>query len=202
MAALTGLTLIKRFTYRGVSTEEFANQYHFTGTVPADATAWRALFDAMVTAEKPVYPSSVTVVRGYGYATDNPDDPNVWTVDLTVSPETPVAGTCTTTSSSLAPGDAAVWVRWKTSRLNSRGKPIYLRKYFHPALFITAGVSDTIQPTQKTNLNTLGTKLFDASFIDGRTIRSMSHAETIVSRQACDFITTRTLKRRGRRPTG
>src|SRR4051812_20583291 len=98
-----GVTVVKRFTYRGDANEEYSNTYWFTQAPPSDATAWRALFDALVLQEKTLYPSSVNVVRGYGYNDDtghkSGDEgdvaPAVFTVDLTVAPNTIVPGTFT-----------------------------------------------------------------------------------------------------------
>ena len=200
MAAQTGITIIKSFPYRGVA-EEYSNQYWFTGAVPADATAWRALFDALVTAEIPIYKADVEVVGGYGYDSDLDGAVAVWSLDLTVSPEVPVAGTHAIGTSPSSAGDSAVWVRWKTSRLNTKGKAIYLRKYFHPGYPLSAALGDEIWTGQKTALLALGTKLDDASFIDARTITALGQTDTILSHGASSYLTTRTLKRRGRRPT-
>jgi hypothetical protein len=198
VAAVVGVTLVKRFTYRGDSTEEFSNQYWFSGSVPADSTAWLALVDALVTQEKKVYHSGVSVVAAYGYDSDDPAAVAAWVGFPT---GTPVAGTMATTGGTKTAGDQAVWVRWKTSRLNSRGKAIYLRKYFHGALWNTATNPDDVLVAQYTALSAFATKLWDGSFIDGRTIRSQSHSETITSSGVGAFITTRTLKRRGKRPS-
>jgi len=200
MAAQTGLTVVKRFPYRGDTTEEFSNTYHFTGSVPSDATAWRALFDALVTQEKTIYSSVTHVYRGYGYDDDADDATAVWSVDLSVSPETPVAGTLSVGTDIKAPGDSAVWCRWKTSRTNSNGKPIYLRKYFHDARINGATGGDTVLAAQVTALAAFATKLEDGTFIDGRKITARGHTDTIVSIGNSAYITTRTLKRRGKRP--
>lgn len=200
MASVVGITIVKKFTYRGDASEEYSNTYHLDGAIPANAAAWRTLFDALVAAEKTVYTSAVSVVRGYGYDSDAADANAVWSVDLTVSPNTPVPGTLSLGSGTPAPGDSAVWVRWKTSRNNSRGKPIYLRKYFHLAIMAAGGVGDNVLAAQTTALNALGAKLDDGSFAEGRKIRSRTNAETIISHGASTFITTRTLKRRGKRP--
>lgn len=201
MASVVGLTVIKKMSYRGNANEEWSNDYHLTGSIPSDAAAWRTLFDALVAQEKTVYPSDVTVVAGYGYDSDDPAAHAVWSVDLTVSPDSPVAGTLNRSTGYPSPGDAAVWVRWKTSRLNSKGKPIYLRKYFHFAVNQGVGAADLPITVQTTALNAFGTKMMDGSFLDGRTIRSRANAETIINRGASPYITTRTLKRRGKRPS-
>jgi hypothetical protein len=199
MASVASITIIKSFTYRGAA-EEYSNKYYLSGDIPADAAAWRTLFDALVAQEKTLYLSTVTVVRGYGHDSDDPNADSVWTVDLTVSPNTPVAGTLSATGGLESPGDCAVWARWKTSRNNTRGKPIYLRKYYHPAFVSSSGPWDAVLASQVTALNAFGLKMMDGTFLDGRTIRSRTHAETLISHGSSTYVTTRTLKRRGRRP--
>lgn len=201
MASVCGMTLVKRFTYRANAAEEYSNQYWFSGSIPADTTAWNALRDALVTQEKTIYPSGVTVVRAYGYNSDADDATAVYVHDYLAGGGSGIAGTLSLSSAVAIAGDAAVWVRWKTSRLNSSGKFIYLRKYFHPAVTSTATTTPDVPSTaQATALANFGVKLRDGSFLDARTIRSRLSAETITGSSACSYITTRTLKRRGKRP--
>jgi hypothetical protein len=197
-APTTRLVIIKRFNYRGDAMEEFSNSYMLTGTTPADSAAWRTLFDALVLQEKTIYGNQVTVVRGYGYASVADDATAVWSVDLTVSPNTPVAGTLDTSSGSRGPGDTAVWVRWGLDRLNSRGKRIYLRRYFHGAWQPTGG-GDAVFPAQITALNALGAKLQDGTFASGRLVTDKL-GSAVIGHGASAYVTTRTLKRRGKRP--
>lgn len=196
-----GMTTIKRFTYRG-AIEEYSNQYWFTGDAPSSPTDWRALFDALCTQEKTVYRNDTELIGGYGYDSDADGATAVWSVDLTVSPEVVIPGTLTVTGGAAHPGDVAVWARWKTSRLNTKGKAVYLRKYFHGAYSDSAVGVDTILPNQKTKLTDFATKLKDGTFISARTITARGHTDTILSVGASSYLTTRTLKRRGRRPTG
>ena len=202
MGALAGMTTIKRITYRGNTMEEFSNTYHFDGSVPGTVTEWRALFDALTTQERGLFAAGdVTIVGGYGYADDAPDAHSVWSVDLTQAPNSPLAGNLTGISSMpQAPGDAAMWVRWLTSRRNTNGKPIYLRKYFHGIRLVTALGGDAIHATQVGALSAFGGKMRDGTFLDGRRIRSRAHPETILGSGSSTYATTRTLKRRGRRP--
>jgi hypothetical protein len=209
VAAATGLTVVKRFLYRGDPNEEYSNTYWFKPvTPPADAAAWRALLDALVLVEKTIYPSSCQVIRAYGYSDDSghkpgdtgPVSPSVWSVDLRIAPDAPVAGTLVTGGIELAPGDAAVWARWKTDRRTSPGsKPIYIRKYFHPAIG-NGSDADLVQTAQKNALLALGLKLQDGTFSGGRTITTCGRTDTILSHGASTYMTTRTLKRRGKRP--
>jgi hypothetical protein len=200
LADLVGLTSIKQFTYRGEG-EEFSNKYHFTGDIPADESEWRALYDALVVVEKAILPSYVYMIRGYGYDSDADDATAVWSVDLNVPPNDPVPGTLSLAASTAAPGDCAVWARWKTDRLNSNGKAIYLRKYFHGAREAGDSGSDQVDQGQVDALNALGLKLMDGSFIDGRTIRSQHFDDEIQGHGSSQWVTTRTLKRRGKRPS-
>jgi hypothetical protein len=66
MASLVGLTIVKRFPYRGDANEEWSNQYHLTGSIPADSTAWKTLADALIAEEKKLYTSGTKVIRAYG----------------------------------------------------------------------------------------------------------------------------------------
>lgn len=207
--AETGVTVVKRFFYRGDATEEFSNQYWFQGaSTPTDTAGWRALFDALVLQEKTLYTSLVTIVRGYGYDSSAEHVPAVWSVDLTQAPNTVVPGTMATTGSIPAPGDAAVWIRWKTDKLTSKGKPIYLRKYYHDARIPTAG-GDAVHSTQQTALNAFGLKLRDGTFLGGQTVRGPGSPKmpagtsiTLLGHGVSSYATTRTLKRRPKRVPG
>lgn len=201
MAAVVGITLIKKLAYRGDASEEVSNQYWFTGAVPASDAAWKALTDALIVEERKVYVSDVAVIRAYGYNDDAETAVAVWSWDYEAAAAT-VSGQLTITGGQVCPGDSAMWVRWKTSKLNTKGRNVYLRKYFHPA--VNAGAStagrDQVLPAAKTALAAFGTKLSDGSFLDARTIRGRTFTPTILSVTASPYVTTRTLKRRGKRP--
>lgn len=196
-APTTGLTVIKRFSYRGDATEEWSNSYLLTGSTPASSAAWRTLFDALVTQEKTLYPGWHSVVAGYGYDSADDDRVAVWSVDLTVSPNTPVAGTFSS-ADGVAPGDCAMWVRWGLDRMNTKGKRVYLRKYFHGVQHQAGG--DLVSSAQKTAAVAFGEKLRDGSFASGRLITD-ALGTALVGTGASTFVTTRTLKRRSKRAT-
>jgi hypothetical protein len=198
-APTTYLTVIKRMPYRGNSAEEWSNSYAFTGSTPADSTAWRALFDALVTQEKTLYQSYVQVVAGYGYnRIPVKGDHAIWTVDMTVSPNSPVAGTMGTSANLLA-GDQAAWIRWGLDRFNTKGKRVYLRKYYHAGTFQAGTTSDVASSGWVAALTAFGLKMRDGTFSGGRLL-SDANGTTIVGHAVSPYITTRTLKRRGKRP--
>lgn len=197
MAEVTGITLVKKFTYRGDALEEFSNQYFLTQAPPSTPATWHSLVDALVVEEKKVFPSTVIYQRAYAYNSDAPDATTVDVYDLGGS----ITGTCTVgTNDRQMPGDVAVVGAWKTSRLSSTGKAIWLRKYFHGALQENTN-PDFVTNEQYAAVGAFCTKLRDGSFISGRTIRSRTNDETIVSSKCIGYLTTRTLKRRGRRPS-
>src|SRR4051812_5022405 len=201
-----GVTVVKAFSYRGLS-EEYSNQYWFNGAPPGTPVAWKALADAIIAAESQVLGAAVTYRRAYGYDTpptprDNPTTfpPNVWSWDY-LAAGSPPAGTLNATGAVQAPGDAAVWIRWKTTRrTNPGGKVIYLRKYFHPA-FVAAGTADTILANQKTALQTFGATMVTGLISGAYKLVDKYHSDDVVSAPvASTWLTTRTLRRRGKRP--
>lgn len=190
------LTVVKRMTYRGNANEEWSNTYNFTGVTPADSGAWRTLFDALVLEEKKLYQSSTQVIRGYGY-NEVPDkgDHAIWTVDLRISPNTVVPGTLA--SGNRFAGDQAAWVRWGLDRFNTHGKRVYLRKYFHDGGG-DSSVPDNLITAYRTALSAFAAKMWDGSFVDGRKICSKD-GEVPIGAGIAPYMTTRTLKRRGKR---
>lgn len=189
---------VKRFQYRANTVEEYSNRYVFTGSPPTTSSLWRAFFDALCAEERKVYGSGVSIIRGYGYTTASPTAVAAWTVDLLQSPNTPLAGQLTLTGTQQAPGDSAVWVRWGLDKFNTKGKRVYLRKYFHPAHFATGAV-DAIAPAQVTALGLFGAKMSDGSFQSGTRVTD-AVGTALVGYGTATYITTRTLKRRGKRP--
>jgi hypothetical protein len=185
-------------TYRGDTTEEWSNKYWLTGTPPNTSADWRTLFDAMVNLEHTCYTARSVVVSGIAYD-DNSDGAHaVWTVDLAALGQT-VPGALTEAAGHDFAGDQVGVVEWRTNRKNSRGKWIYLRKYFH------SGIEDFTDPdliagTTKGNYTAFASHLFLGDTTMARKIRSQKQDEDLASHQVSDFTTTRTLKRRGRRP--
>lgn len=201
MTAVVGLTLVKQLAYRGDTLEEYSNTYYFTGAVPASSAAWKTTADLLISEEVKVYPNSVKVIRAYGYSDDAEDATAVWSYDY-LAAAAAVPGSFNPSSSPVLAGDCAVWVRWKLDHLNTKGRPVYLRKYFHPAVAsaLSAPGNDVILAGQKTALTTFAGKLQNGTGVEGRVLRARTGYHDILSSDACTYITTRTLKRRGKRP--
>lgn len=196
-APTTILTINKDMTYRNVP-EYWSNTYMLTGATPVDSPAWRALFDEIVAEEKKCYTAGFRVYGGYGYdSIPGPGDHAVWTLDLRPT-GAQVPGTLTAAGVSLIAGDQAAWVRWSLDRFNSNGKRVYLRKYFHGVTALTGG-PDACSVATNTALQAFGTKMRDGTLASGRKICDKTGAIPIASTSSV-WMTTRTLKRRGKRP--
>lgn len=199
MATLMGITIVKRFTYRGDPTEEFSNQYWFKQSPPSDSASWAQAVADVYNQEHLLFGPDVAFVRAYGYNDDDPKANHVFAKDYTV-PGPPPVGTRTPTGVEFA-GDQAALVEWKTDALNSRGKPIYLRKYIH-AGSAKQGSPDQLDTTYYGILGTYANAM--RTMFGGLTNPSSSNhpggSETAVTGIVGPYVTTRTLKRRGPRP--
>jgi hypothetical protein len=201
IGALTGITMVKRFTYRGDTEEEWSNKYHFRSAPPSTSADWMTLFSALADIERTVYPATTHLVAAYGYNTDDAKPQSVWSIDLD-SQGTPLPGLFVPagTDDPLA-GDQAYFAEWTIDKRSSKGKPIYLRKYLH------GGQCDGVDPdipgshyrgVVDTYAHALGSTT--GGFHGG--LRSRTSDAPILWTGTSDYITTRTLRRRGKRPLG
>lgn len=190
------ITIVKSFSYRGVP-EEFSNTYHFSGTTPVDAAAWKVLADAIIAAEKLTVTSDVSFVQAYGYNAGN--EISVAQIDYRVAPNVVVTGTGNFLNRIGQGGDAAATTRWPTPNFTSRGKRIYLRKYWHGAYGDSTLAFDRLNVAQRTAFNTFAAKLIDGT-LPG-TFRYCGPQGAVAGvGDTSQWLTTRTLKRRGKRP--
>jgi len=194
----TVITINKDMTYRGVPGEVWSNTYMLTGATPADSTAWKALFDAIVLEEKKCYTGNARVIGGYGYdKVPAKGDHAIWSVDLRPSSAT-VLGTLAISSFPTTAGDQACWLRWSLNRYTSKGKRVYLRKYFHNGISVLT-VGDNPAPAWRTALDGFGTFMMGATVGGSRTLCDRL-GNTPIASTSGQFMTTRTLKRRSKRP--
>lgn len=193
------MILVKKFTYRGNSQEEWSNRYFLDGADPADASEWLDIFTPLAAAEKAVYSSASAIVRAYGYTSDAPSATTVWIKDLETAGPT-IPGTKSISAVRMA-GDQAACVWWKTDRLTSHGKAIYLRKFFHGGEMDASG-GDDLSAASITAYETFATLLASGAGVDGRHIRGRGESSDVIfDSGVLPHVTTRTLKRRGKRPT-
>lgn len=197
MASVTGLTVTKSFPYRGDVTEEFSNTYHFKNAPPTTTAQWDGIRQSMVTAEQALFPASVKWTRVYGYNSNDPNAHHVYAFDYGAAGP-PGAYIPSPADEHLMAGDQAVCLAWKTDRLNSRGKPIYLRKYFHSA-YTRLVDPDAVTGEWINKGNAFGAGAVSIQTVWGG-LRSRSTDDNVVSFEVLPWVTTRTLKRRGKRP--
>ena len=199
MATACGLVIIKDFTYRDQPGEEWSNKYWFTGGIPADDNAWQALLDEVLQTEEACYSSSTRVVRAYGY-NDTSDAAFAVFIRDYIADGPPPTGQLTPAAGQLPyAGDQAGMCWWRTNRRNQRGKWVYLRKYFHGG-YLSDVELDEPSANTKSAYNAHVLKMSNGSMSNGRIIRSQLQDEVITAAEASQWVTTRTLKRRGKRP--
>jgi hypothetical protein len=190
------ITLIKDMTYRGVK-EEWSNTYTLDGTTPTSDAEWKTLADAIIVSEKTCYLVDVRVVRAMGYVSGS--DNAAWSYDYLAAAAT-VAGTLSTGGAEVNKwaGDQAGWLRMRVGSTGA-GKPKYIRKYFHGGWSVGA-TPDTMGAAVVTAYLAHGTKMTNGTLPGG--MQWIGPNGTIGSTPAASpYVTTRTLKRRGRRPT-
>jgi hypothetical protein len=195
------LTIIKTFTYRG-NDEEWSNTYFFDGDLPPDPAHWKTLADAVIADEVSLYDSGTAVTKAIGHKAG--ESVAVWSFDYAEAMAT-VPGTLAVGVSTVAQaGDSAAWLRWSTDQLTSKGKPIYLRSYYHPAYVDGSSLvqRDEVSPNWITAAQEFGDDWI-AGFSDGAVThhRCGPHGAVGLVALPSAFATTRTLERRGKRPT-
>jgi hypothetical protein len=194
MPAHDAVTIVKDMTYRGKK-EEWSNTYTLTGTTPTTDAAWKTLYDAIIASEKTCYGPDTRVVRAYGYVAGQDHAIHSW--DYLGQNQT-VAGTWVRSTHSKWAGDQAAWLRMRIGTTDS-GKPRYVRKYFHDGGG-DATFPDTMASTLRTAYVAHGNKMVDGTLPGG--MKWCGPGQAIGTQPAASmYVTTRTLKRRGRRPT-
>jgi len=195
----TGVTLVKSFTYRGQAGEQWSNRYHFRDNPPTTASEWNTLALALASHEKLLYPSTCEIVQAYGYDSDDPKAPSVWQ-GYWADDGVPVPGTYAPGAGEHGfAGDQAAMVWWRLELRDSRGKWIYLRKYFH------AGQTDQTAPDNlsgpyKSAIATFADAMNPSKGAFNGGLRRLKDTTPILYDGSAPTVTTRTLKRRGKRP--
>jgi hypothetical protein len=196
------ITVTKTFTYRGEA-ELWSGSYHLTDH-PVDPTAWGDLAGAISVWERPCFTADVVPWAYLGY--ENSDDPSVWGAlasDLSIS----VPGTLAVGSDQYMAGDQASTFGIKTGLFSTKGKPIWLRKYFHGGVVAAADPADYIGMGLNSALSDFTAHLIDdeMGLTSGDTGSPIYYADKSGRRpdgpaRVDSFVTTRTLERRGKRP--
>lgn len=186
------IVINKVFTYRGAP-EEWSNKYHFSGTMPANLADAKALAIAIWNAERTFLCNDVKFNGFLLYAAgDKTANFIMGPDDLTTAEKT--AGSSTNQS---GPGDMAVWVRWATPDRNEKGRPIFLRKYFHG---VAGTTGDTVYVVSRTAMIAYAAKMTDGTLPGSVRVCGPQGAVAGLAKVPT-YTTTRTLKRRGADPS-
>lgn len=141
-----GVAVTKSVTFRGVA-QEFGNTYHYTTATGATDTVLDALLDAIVAKEKAIFATSVTFVRGKVWTSGGTKAENNMRVQKNLSGVGSLAYTTQTLDKERA------WlVRFRAGN-DSRGNPVYLRKWWHLDGVILGG--STLTTGQQANTSQL-----------------------------------------------
>ena len=127
-----GVSITKSTAFR-LSTQEFSNVYYYETLTTPDQTQAEAFIDNLVTLEKTFHGTNVTFVRG-----------RVWTAGGAASSNNMIfqknlSGTGARTPITTMDKERAFLFRVRAGS-DSRGQPVYLRKWFHAcAEFVSGG---------------------------------------------------------------
>src|SRR5215203_4509306 len=138
-----GVAITKSVSFRGVA-QEFGNTYYYQTPLPALDSVLDSLIDNLVTKEKAMHGTSISFVRAKCWSAGGSKADNQMRVQKTLSG----AGTQGAPPSN---GDVerAFLVRFRAGN-DSRGNPVYLRKWWHldvASIGGTAISSGTLQNT-------------------------------------------------------
>src|SRR5215471_888256 len=194
------LTMEKSFTYRGAR-EHWSNAYHLQEQ-PVDSTSWSALANRVWDYEKMFLPADCQWERAFGHAPGTPPVLVYEAPDIPPVGEGGIAGQFVPVASAHpCPGDAAVYVRYGTTQKSTLGKPIYLWNYYH-AVYFDAAAADVQDANQKAALEALAAIVVSGLNVPGATPalyhRAGPRGAVAQNHKVGDFITTRTLKHRGK----
>lgn len=120
-----GVSIEKQTNFRGVQ-QPFANVYHYELPYnPTDVSQLDTFLNALVVREKVIHASVVSFIRGRVWNTGSGTQAgNQMRVDKALS------GVGSGNDTSTWDRERAILIRWPAGT-NSRGKPVYLRKWYH-----------------------------------------------------------------------
>jgi hypothetical protein len=153
----------------------------------------------VIASEKTCYPATSKVHSVFGHARNTL---NAVYSHVITDPAQFIPGTYVPIAQELhAPGDVAAWVRWSTTQKTSRGKPIYLRNYFHDVYANSTSTHDALSLAQKAALAQHGSNWFNGFNASGLVYHRAGPKGAVAQAPVVEstYLTTRTLHRRGKR---
>lgn len=117
-----GLSVTKKVLFRGVQ-QEFNNVYHYTLT-GASTGPWQSLLEEVKAGEVRWHSTDVSFVRGAVWSSGGSIAQNQMLFQEALT------GTGNQSLATAMDRERAVLIQWPAG-IDSRGKPVYLRKWFH-----------------------------------------------------------------------
>lgn len=188
------ITLVKQFDYRG-ATEEWSNTYHFNGDTPGNEAEWKALGLAIYATEKAILRSDVKLCQLYGYEAGN--NTSVAQIDLRIGTDALIPGTLSMSGIYPLSGDQAVSARARIG-VSSTGKKVYVCKYWHGSGKASTATADGVASAAASAMETHVAAMLDGS-LPGDAVWSGPQGQEAIDPFVRPYVTTRTLKRRGKR---
>lgn len=196
MAPCTGLVVVKKFPYRGATDEEWSNKYHFRGPPPVTSAEWASLASGFAALEKTLYSSRTKIVRYYGYDSDDPKAPAVWSEDLELT-GSEIPGTFVGTDVAMA-GDQCGLIEWALDAKSIKGKQIRLYKFIHDGQ-VQTGQPDLMSTAWNSVAGTFALAVSGPTGGYWGGLRSLAHDAPTLSAGPSLYVTTHTLHRRGKK---
>jgi hypothetical protein len=147
---IVGVSIEKSMAFRG-GVQPFANTYYYSGPVTETATvALTALVDDLKAKEQTQFGAHVSFVRGRCWKADGTQQQNIMIVDKVLS------GVGAIATHANMDRERAYLVRFRAG-VDSKGRPVYLRKWFHFGTSLFFGVAPS--NNQLANLDQLTTTM-------------------------------------------
>jgi|SRR5215207_2046676 len=132
---LIGVSIVKSTSFRGVA-QEFSNTYYYDVVGTPNATVAQEIIDALVTKEKAKHSTTISFVRAKAWTAGGTNQQNNMLV------QTNLTGAGSATDLAQMDKERAVLVRFRAGQ-DSRGRPVYLRKWWHLNVTAIGGSSLT-----------------------------------------------------------
>jgi hypothetical protein len=158
--SITGMSITKSVSFRG-ATQEFSNVYFWkTPLGHMDSGEAASAVSTIVAFEKTIHSSDVTFVRAKVWSTGGTKAENEMIY------QTNLSGTGSKATATSLDRERAVLIRFRAG-VDTRGRPVYLRKYFHICGAYLSGAAPAAGNLQNTTQITSGERTGYASAADG-----------------------------------